>query len=126
MKKIFVLSTILFACISCTKNTYKISGNIENLDGWVYFELETGQLDSVFVDNDHFVFEGHLKEPVSAKIYNRDKLYLFLIPDNREISIKGSTATIEKNEITGSPLTKKANEVIKFRWCFKKYANVIY
>ena len=114
MKKIFVLSTILFACISCTRNTYKISGNIENLEDWVYFELETGQIDSAFVDNGTFVFEGYLKEPVFAKIYNRDRLYIFLIPDNREISIKGSTATVDKIEVTGSPLTEKANEVVKF------------
>lgn len=113
MKSFFITILIVMLCFSCSKNTYKINGSIENLEGWIYLKFETG-IDSIFVDNGNFVFEGYLEEPVFAQIYNHDNLYIFLIPDNKEISIKGNTTSPDEIEITGSPLTTKANKNMKF------------
>ena len=89
------------------RSEYCIEGNIDSLEGWVYLDLRYGVKDSVFVNDGRFIFKGALETPTTGEIYNTNRLFLFLIPDSKEIKISGSMEDPTSIKVTGSPLTDK-------------------
>ena len=98
----------LISLLSCeSKTEYCIEGNIDSLEGWIYLELDSRIKDSVFVNDGSFRFEGVQKTEVSGKITNNHSLFVYLIPDTKEIKINGSMEDWTTIKVTGSPMTDK-------------------
>jgi peroxiredoxin len=112
MKKELLAILIMLVCNSCTNNNYKITGDIKDLKGWVYLQIQSGQLDSVYVDNGGFTFKGYLQHLDFARLYNKENLSIDICPDTKQIVVTGDIKSQKKIMVSGSPMTDKASTVL--------------
>ena len=99
MKKIHLMLLMVIAALaSCSSDSFKIDGNISNLDGAdvrVLFQGDSGMVDKpVSLDKKgRFSFEGQSQQPVIVCLMGNNKLLTMVVAANGDhIKLKGDAA----------------------------------
>jgi peroxiredoxin len=96
------------------KKEFTISGKIDGIGNTKvllgskpngYSGRKVRYIDSCMSVNDQFTFKGHIEELAfySIEVPGKAKGWLYFIPDNKVITIRGSKDSIERSIVTGSP-----------------------
>jgi peroxiredoxin len=103
----------IFTCFSFASNGYTINGTIKGLDKGNIYLMHYGKgdapdIDSVVVNNGHFVFKGTLPSPqryfIKAGIRDNSSLGFFL--ENAVLTITVDKDSIQNGIVTGSASNK--------------------
>lgn len=117
MKKLFFGLALVFAMASCSSDSYKISGKIEDVsEGTVYLKKigvdSIEDIDSTTLKNGEFTFTGSVVYPELYYIFvNEIETPIAFFNENSSISITGSTKDPQKAVIKGS---KHNDLLVKF------------
>lgn len=106
MKKIYSIALVSALLCACGEPQYKISGNVEGLDGMVYMlDSKRNPIDSVQVADGKFEFQGEFTE--AKRIYITDNSDLSQVEKYVMLFIEEGKILVQENEnglfATGTP-----------------------
>ena len=112
MNKQLIIIISLITLLSCSKTTkFELKGTVKNVSDSTLIKFIDGTtqkaIDSTFIINEKFRFDGDFKSPTITAIYiDKTKDYLFLWVENKKMTLSGVKGKLNKASITGSKTQK--------------------
>lgn len=122
MKKLLVIAAAALLAVGCTqKDGFKITGNVEGLDGKVYLLDEFGEpVDSAEVKKGKFAFKGNAAEPAVYFIGTLEEPFAIILLENGNIKVNGDLGAHDGIRVTGTvandrndAFTNKRNDLVE-------------